>query len=457
MRLYPHEIFETSEILKLVHHYNLWFVNLRFLAVTALVLYIATLKLLPFVSLTDLQFYTMSAAMFLIFTYNFYFYNYLRKVNDVHKNSQLTALLQILLDLFFLGVLVYVNGGLEAPIFMFFVFHIIIGSVLLPKRIIYSISIVMLLMFLVFSLLEYNHVIPHFALAGLFKINLYQDYNFILGSLFIFGVMIIATVYLTKKIALDLYNRERDLRNAIDDLSKAELEKQKYIMAVVHELKSPIAAAASYIDLVTGGYAGKTDNIASDKLTKAKGRIAESIRNINNILHISRFKISRESRFEDVNIIKILENIKQNIEVTAARKNIKLLFRIEQNAETIIKGDQILLELALSNLLGNAVKYTPEKGNIICSVSGKEKLVIKVVDDGIGIPAEAKEKIFEEFYRADNVKNSNTHEGTGTGLAVVKNIIEAHKGSVSVVSPSSLKRGNMPGTEFVISLPVVQD
>lgn len=454
MQLYPHEIFKTPEILNLVTRYNRWFINLRYVAVALLLGYLITLKIMPGVELSDLQFYTILTVMFLVFVYNIFFEHLIKNLTDITRSKTLTyAFLQIVYDIIALSIIVYVSGGLEAPIFMFFVFHMIIGSILLPANIIYSIGGLIVSLFSLFSFLEYNGIIPHHKIQGLFALSLYDDLSFLFGSLLIFGVMILSSILLTRRIASELYDREKELRKAMSDLAEAEVNKQKYTMAIVHELKSPIAAALSFLDLVLGGYSGKIDEQASTIINKSKSRISESIENINNILRISKFKVLNQVNYEKLDVLELLERIIENYQSMAARKNTTLQLEKEYILSTKFEGDVILLQLAFSNLIGNAVKYTPNDGNVIVKVFLGDELIIRVIDDGIGIPETDIQRIFEEYYRASNAKQSKI-EGTGTGLAIVKNIFEAHKGDVFITSPSILKKNNRPGTEFKVVLPV---
>ena len=103
-------------------------------------------------------------------------------------------------------------------------------------------------------------------------------------------------------------------------------------------------------------------------------------------------------------------------------------------------------------MIGNSVKYTGEGGRIEIVLSGgKEKTEVEVCDNGIGIPEEDKGRIFSEFFRASNVKHK-IHEGTGTGLSVVKQIIEQHRGIITFESPSRLADDKGRGTSFNVEL-----
>jgi signal transduction histidine kinase len=118
----------------------------------------------------------------------------------------------------------------------------------------------------------------------------------------------------------------------------------------------------------------------------------------------------------------------------------------------MIKGDKYLLEIAFSNLISNAVKYVGNNGLIELDMIDTGTYVeIEVSDNGIGIPKNDLDKIFNDFFRASNIKDKS-YEGTGLGLSVVKQIVERHNGSISAESPSKLRMENKPGASFKIKL-----
>ena len=112
-----------------------------------------------------------------------------------------------------------------------------------------------------------------------------------------------------------------------------------------------------------------------------------------------------------------------------------------------------MIELAVSNIIANAVKYVGKDGKIEIVLDKKDNnLFLEVSDNGIGIPESEIHRIFDQFYRASNI-NKNVHEGTGTGLPLVKEIVEKLGGSIKVISPSKLAEKGRPGTTFEITIP----
>jgi signal transduction histidine kinase len=329
----------------------------------------------------------------------------------------------------------------------------IIGSLILPSSIMYFIAGTMIIFFSSFSLLEYYEIIPHQNVVGLYKYELYNDLNFVIGFLFSFSFVVFVSIFLTSKIVHDLYSRESQLKLALDDLHSAEESKQKYIIAVVHELKSPIAAMISNIELITGNYLGEVPNKIMDKALRAKEMGIEAISNINSILHVSRFKLLNKIHKEEISLERLFASIINKYQDTASRKNIKVRIKSNDSIDKI-NADEILLDLAFSNIIGNSIKYTPENGNIEVEYKRmNDFILITCSDDGIGIPKNELENIFEEYYRASNAKQ-NKIEGTGTGLNIVKQIIDKHNGIIAVDSPSKLSSQNRPGVVFTVKLPI---
>ena len=133
---------------------------------------------------------------------------------------------------------------------------------------------------------------------------------------------------------------------------------------------------------------------------------------------------------------------------------LKLVDKREQKAK--VSGDKFLLDIAISNLIGNSIKYGVDGGNVEVTINSDSKnLIIEVCDDGVGIPEDEQPKIFKDFYRAMNVKKI-VSEGSGLGLSVVKRIVERHGGKVEVQSPSRMANRDHPGTCLRIEIPFLR-
>ncbi len=370
------------------------------------------------------------------------------KFNPIHH-----SLIQMLLDLISLFLLVYFTGSIESPLFLLFVFHMIIGSLILPGIVIYSIAAFIVIVFTGQVMLEYKGYLVHHSVLGFITNPVYSDFNYIISFSVFFAFLIFVSVLLANKIANQLYRNEQRLVESIEMLNKAEEEKQKYIIGVVHELKSPIAALQSYLDLVLQKFVGPLGELVEQKLIAARERAGEAIELINNILKISRLRLMSEIANETIDIKEIICSILQKQKTVIDTKQLTIKLTDDRLLRTPVQGDKFLIEIAVSNLVLNAIKYVGNNGLIEISISEvTDGIYLEVTDNGIGIPTNERENIFKDFYRASNIKNKG-YEGSGLGLSVVKQIVLRHNGNILVESPSRIGTKEKPGTSFKIFLP----
>jgi len=368
------------------------------------------------------------------------------------------SLVQICTDFFALMLFIYYTGGVESPLFVFFIFHVIIGSLFLPGRIINLIISIMLVMTCCGAILEYQGLISHNHINGWFEAGLYKNQIFIIIFFIINSISLYFSIYLANSIARQLYKRERDLTIAYDELQNAEKTKQKYVMSVVHDLKTPIAAAQTYLNMILDRTLGDIKDEHLRPLERSQHRLENAIETIGKVLQISRLKLGNENEeIEKVNITELIEEIYKEMHVLFETKNITFNLIYNTEADYSVWGEYELIKLALSNLLSNANKYTQPGGKVeVTLVLDDGKIIISFADNGIGIPESSKDKIFQEFYRTPLSKQDGT-EGTGLGMSIVKQIIDKYEGSVSFKSPSYLGDEQRPGTEFIVTVPVWKD
>lgn len=460
INLIPSYTYDYDQLWILIERRNFWLIKLRFGAVAMLVSFLLGIKFLMNLEFSGYQYFTILIITSCIFLYNIIFI-FIRKskiiIDDPNKFNQMHfALVQIFLDLLALNLLVYYTGGIESPLYIFFIFHMIIGSLILPGYIIYSIAGIIVVSFTLFSFFEYLNIIPHYSISGLINHSLYDNIDYIIIFCSAFIIMMVVSVFLANSIASALYKREQELKITLDKLNEAEIAKQKYTMGIVHEIKSPISAVQSFLDIILQKFLGPISPEVEDKLIRARARCDESVQIINDVLHISKLKLLNKIHKEDIDIDELIKKVIEKRKIQSEYSNISLNFYDLRSDKFKIKGDAQLLELALSNLIGNAVKYTNENGKIEVVVdSGKSdrEILIEICDNGIGIPEKDIDKLFQEFYRASNIKQ-RSYEGSGLGLSLVKQIIEQHDGSISVRSPSRLADNLGPGTCFTIKLPL---
>lgn len=451
----PDWAIEQKEFWEAIRRRNLWFIKLRYIVVVMLSIFLFMTTLIFEINYTKTQIIAGVIIIASILFYNIILHRLRKYVRfDVNRfNPLYLSLFQIILDLIALLLLVHYTGGIESPLYMNFVFLVIIGSLILPGTLVYTMAAVFILAFAALTALEHYHAIPHHAIEGLLSYPLYNNPHYVGAFLFTFAFVTFISVYLANGMARQLYKREKDLVDSMKKINAAEKEKQKYIMGIVHEIKTPIVAVASYIDIILQKVLGPVDETIEEKLIRSKHRTDEAVQMINDVLNVSKLTLYDEYDEEDLDIHEIISGVMKRRKASADAHLIKLHLFDKREQKENFKGDKFLLDIAISNLVGNSIKYGVDGGNIEVTIKSDSKnLYIEVCDDGIGIPEDELPKIFKEFYRARNVKKI-VSEGSGLGLSVVKRIVERHGGTIKAQSPSRMANRDHPGTCFKIELP----
>jgi signal transduction histidine kinase len=270
----------------------------------------------------------------------------------------------------------------------------------------------------------------------------------------LFGIVLYMSIYLANSISKQLYRRERALTIAYEKLEEAEKSKSRYVMSVVHDLKTPIAAVLTYLDMLLEGSKGELKEGQVQPLERSKIRLLNAIGTINDILYISQLKLeSTIDKSSNVNLNELFDEIYHDFQVIIHSKNISYEFHSDNNP-SIIKGESRILKLALANIISNSVKYSDSDGKISIKITDfRNSFLISIADDGIGIPDAEKRKVFDDFYRTTKSKKRST-EGSGLGLSITLETIRKYSGSIKVESPSYLAvSDDLPGSEFIIELP----
>lgn len=238
-----------------------------------------------------------------------------------------------------------------------------------------------------------------------------------------------------------------------------EAAKVDFISLVSHQLRTPLSIIKWYIDYIVSGDAGELKTDQKKFLKEAYRANERMIELVNSLLIVSRIDLGTFTINPImVDITKLSDEILNNFKKEIESKNLYLLKDYDRIPE--IKVDPSLMKLVFENLVSNSVKYTPDNKNIKISIKKEKKdVLIKVSDQGCGIPEEIQVKIFTKLFRADNVKKIES-VGTGLGLYIVKAIIEKSGGKIWFESPSKEKLGkskaneNKMGTTIFIKIPL---
>ncbi len=242
--------------------------------------------------------------------------------------------------------------------------------------------------------------------------------------------------------------------NDITDRARAEKElretmeiKSQFISTVSHELRTPLASMKEAVLIVLDGVAGDLNNDQRHFLDLAKRNIDRLWRLINDVLDFQKLgSCKMKFTMATNNLVRVVEECYGTMTHFANKRKVNLCLEKEPNLpESVFDADRIIQ--AVTNLISNAIKFTPAHGKVAVSVKAEqESLVLRVSDTGMGIPEDALPRIFDRFYRVN--RPGKEIKGTGLGLAIVKRIVEAHGGRIDVESEP------MVGTVFTVTLPV---
>jgi len=240
----------------------------------------------------------------------------------------------------------------------------------------------------------------------------------------------------------------------LHDISRekvVESLKSQFVSVAAHQLRTPLSIIKWSLCMLLDGEIGLLTNEQIEMLDKAQQTNERMIHLINDLLNVARIE---EGRFmyrpKTVDMIELLEKVAEPARALAKNKRVKFEFKKPiDNSSKVIKADIEKLSLAIKNLLENAIFYTSSGGKVVLSAERvKDDVLVCIKDSGIGIPKDQHKRVFNKFFRADNAVRMET-EGTGLGLFITKNIIEAHQGKISFESEEG------KGTTFKFSLPAI--
>jgi two-component system phosphate regulon sensor histidine kinase PhoR len=236
------------------------------------------------------------------------------------------------------------------------------------------------------------------------------------------------------------------VRDDLAQLRRSEAVRKDFTANVSHELRTPLAAIKAFAETLREGAAD--DPARHGEFLQEIERNADRMaRLVDDLLTLSTLDSgARPPATETVDLMRLAAEVTATLKPLAGRKELAL--RLEPFRDIPpVRGDRGQLKQVLTNLLDNAIKYTPEKGTVRLSAACSEgRVTVSVEDTGPGIPDESLPRIFERFYRVDKAR-SREMGGTGLGLAIVKHIVEAHGGGVAVESRPGT------GSAFRFSLP----
>ena len=257
----------------------------------------------------------------------------------------------------------------------------------------------------------------------------------------------------TSPIDSDMNSFSRDLeefvklkRTEIETLKKEGIYRKEFVGNVAHELKTPLFSVQGYISNLLDGAMDDKELLKKylKRAEKSVDRLTFIIKDLDLITQLESSTL--KLKFTSFDILKLTEEIIEDLEISASKRNIKIIFNKNYDKQILVEADKNRIEQVITNLVSNSINYGSEKGTTEISFeSNVEKIIVKVNDNGEGITEENMPRLFQRFFRVD-VSRSRSQGGSGLGLAIVKHIIDAHNENIYVQSTVGV------GSEFSFTL-----
>lgn len=427
-----------------------WFVKLRFIASFGVLT-------IPFISgaLLNLKFPKIPVLLIGIFLliYNSFFFIQARKKEFLNFSPTKifnTARLQIALDFISLMLLLYFSGGIENPFRYYFIFHVVISSLLFSRKESIAHTTFAFILYSTMAIFDAVSVLPHFELKGFSVPGFYKNINYISVTLFVFGTTLYFAQYFTSFIAQKLEKERKELQIAYERLKELDKIRAKTMLLITHELRAPLSSISCLLNVLTDGYAEK--EAASDFIRRAKRRSDNLLALIDDLLYLAKLeqgqvKLEREPILVEEAVQEVVETLKP----WAESRDVKIEISIPANLPKLF-AEKRSVDRIFTNLISNAIKYNKPEGKVWVSAhlnSSNDFLEFQIKDTGTGIKEMEISKIFDLFYQGTEAKKME-RRGAGLGLSLCKTLVEIHQGKIWAESNSS-------GSIFYFTLPVVKE
>ncbi len=273
--------------------------------------------------------------------------------------------------------------------------------------------------------------------------NIYDDLTLLESASLTKGP--INTDMKTLKLEIDKFARDKKIE--IEALKVREEYRKEFLGNISHELKTPLFTVQGYILTLLDG-AMDDDTIREKYLERANKGIERLSYIVKDLDMITKLEVGDLSlNLEVFDIVELVKNVFDMLEIKAHKKNITLTFDLAYSKPILVKADKDRIQQVLTNLMVNSIKYGELKGTTEVSVENliKNKVIVRITDNGEGIEKRYLSRLFERFFRVDQ-SGSRKEGGSGLGLSIVKHIIEAHDEKIYVESEFGI------GSEFSFTL-----
>lgn len=365
---------------------------------------------------------------------------------------------QMSVDLILLTILLRYTGGVENPLVVFYLFHVILAAHLLRAANAVLQALLAIGLFTVIAVGEWSGwLAPHYDfLPATPDVARHQSGVIVLSSVLSLAVAIAGCMLSMVRVSRQVDEQERHLQHTLealrrshDEIERMQLQRARFMWTSAHQLKSPMAAIQTMAALI------RDDRVPAGRVRGVAERIVKrcelGIEQVTELLTLARIEQAAPDRHRTANtpLTPMLINVQRRFHDVASAKGVWLHVDLDgaRAAHVAVAADD--LEDVLNNLVDNAIKYTPSGGHVsIRTHADADRIEVTVQDDGMGIAEESIGELFEPFRRGETALRAGI-PGSGLGLAIVREVLTQAGGDVQVRS----REGQ--GSTFTITLPAV--
>jgi len=430
-----------------LYRFALWLIRLRWLGVLCILLVTFVSGRILEISVREHALYIVAAVFLMLNIVHLLWLISIMKRNNRDHTRPLRWLtnFQISTDFIVLTLLLHFSGGIENPFIVYFIFHMVMASIVLSPWESYVQASFAWILVILLATLEYLEIIPHHSLHGFVSHDLFGSRIYLLGTGLVFISTSYLVVYITNSIVMRSRRHEEAYLRANRELERKDEIKNEYVLRITHDIKGHLAAIQSSLNVLQSKPKGSIRQDCKEFLDIASLRTASLISFVKDLLYITQLKMRNEFKTGHFSIRESVEKIVSELASQAKEKAIRIYVKIDDRVDQIW-GFQLSIEELITNLLVNAIKYSDYDSEIDLKVSAwNEQIRIDIKDEGPGIPASERELVFEEFFRGSNRGASS--EGSGLGLAIARKIVLSHGGEIWLESIEGV------GSKFCFTLP----
>ncbi len=370
--------------------------------------------------------------------------------------SRRLTLAQIIADLVALTALLHFAGGIETPLFLFYFVPVAFAGILLSRRAAYGVAALAVGLFALLVGVEFLGWLPHVHLEGFAPDDLHRRGPYLATMVAGFATALVVLTAVATTLVTERRRRWEQQAQAkereLDEINRklAELDRMRvfFLGLASHDLKTPLAAVANYLQTILDGFVGEVNPKQRWWMERANQRTLELIRLIDDFVDVAQLAPERVlAEMEPTALGDIVQRSLEEVRAKAEEKSIEIKVELPPRLPLVYAAPRRLQQV-VTNLLDNAIKFSSRHTEVtLAAHQHPDGVQVDVIDAGPGIPAFYLPHVFEDYAQ---VQRSEFVPGAGLGLSTARKIVEAHGGRIWVESPCA---EGSKGSRFSFTLP----